>query len=53
MFVAIDPEALAGGTVYAERIETLVAAMLAEEQPCFMLWYGALDSNACWSAPWH
>jgi (2R)-3-sulfolactate dehydrogenase (NADP+) len=31
MFVAIDPEALAGGTVYAERIETLVAAMLAEE----------------------
>jgi (2R)-3-sulfolactate dehydrogenase (NADP+) len=30
-FVAIDPDALAGGTIYAERIETLVAAMLAEE----------------------
>jgi (2R)-3-sulfolactate dehydrogenase (NADP+) len=31
MFVAIDPEALSGNTIYAERIETLVAAMLAEE----------------------
>lgn len=31
MFVAIDPEALAGGAVYAERMETLVTAMLADE----------------------
>jgi (2R)-3-sulfolactate dehydrogenase (NADP+) len=31
MFVAIDPDALAGGTIYAERIETLVDAMLTDE----------------------
>ena len=31
MFVAIDPDALAGGTVYAERMEALIAVMLADE----------------------
>jgi (2R)-3-sulfolactate dehydrogenase (NADP+) len=30
-FVAIDPDALAGRDVYHERVETLVAAMLADE----------------------
>ncbi len=30
-FLAIDPAALAGSDVFAERIETLVAAMLADE----------------------
>jgi (2R)-3-sulfolactate dehydrogenase (NADP+) len=29
-FVAIDPEALAGGERYLERVETLIAAMLAD-----------------------
>jgi len=29
-FLAIDPDALAGRAVYAERIETLIAAMAAE-----------------------
>ncbi|MCI3953513.1 MAG: sulfolactate dehydrogenase [Burkholderiales bacterium] len=31
MFVAIDPDALAGGAVYAERIETLITAMLTDD----------------------
>ena len=31
LFVAIDPEALAGTGAYYDRIETLVAAMLADE----------------------
>lgn len=31
VFMAIDPVALAGASVYAERIEALVAAMLADE----------------------
>ncbi|MND01983.1 hypothetical protein D3C83_212030 [compost metagenome] len=31
MFVAIDPAALAGGTVYAERMEVLIAAMLKDD----------------------
>lgn len=31
-FLVIDPEGLAGRTVYAERIETLIAAMVAESQ---------------------
>jgi (2R)-3-sulfolactate dehydrogenase (NADP+) len=30
-FVAIDPAALAGGDVYFERVETLIKAMLADE----------------------
>jgi (2R)-3-sulfolactate dehydrogenase (NADP+) len=30
-FLVIDPDALAGRDVYAERVETLVAAMLADE----------------------
>src|SRR5947209_14219969 len=30
-FVAIDPAALAGREVYFERVETLIAAMVAEE----------------------
>ena len=30
-FLAIDPDALAGRDVYLERVETLVAAMLADE----------------------
>jgi (2R)-3-sulfolactate dehydrogenase (NADP+) len=31
MFVAIDPAALAGGRVYAERMEVLIAAMLKDD----------------------
>lgn len=31
LFLAIDPDALAGSAVYAERMEALVNAMLAEE----------------------
>lgn len=31
-FIAIDPGALAGAEVYAERVETLVAAMLADPE---------------------
>jgi (2R)-3-sulfolactate dehydrogenase (NADP+) len=30
-FLAIDPGALAGGSVYSERVETLIGAMLADE----------------------
>jgi (2R)-3-sulfolactate dehydrogenase (NADP+) len=30
-FIAINPGALAGSEVYFERVETLVAAMLADE----------------------
>ena len=30
-FIAIDPGALAGSEVYFERVETLVAAILADE----------------------
>jgi (2R)-3-sulfolactate dehydrogenase (NADP+) len=30
-FLVIDPDALAGRDVYAERVETLIAAMLADE----------------------
>ena len=30
-FIVIDPNALAGNDVYYERVETLLAAMLADE----------------------
>ena len=31
LFLVIDPAAMGGGEVFAERIETLVAAMLADD----------------------